>query len=77
MKVDALLGAAMVAAGVVLAVILQLYVEMEGGVTPLKLILTTPAAQMESTEEIRALGRGKMVVVLIVLSKHPVALKTF
>lgn len=77
MVVDAAVGAVMVATGVVLDVILQLYAVMAGGVAPLKLMFRTPAAQMESAEEIRAFGRGKIVIILLIVSKQPVALKTF
>jgi hypothetical protein len=76
MVVDEEVGAAMVATGVVFVVILQLYAVMAGGVAPLKLMFRTPAAQMESAEEIRALGRGNIVIILLVVSKHPVALNT-
>ena len=58
MDVDALLGAAMVAAGVVFVVILQLYVLMAGGVEPLNPRFTKPAAQIESTDAITAFGFG-------------------
>ena len=58
MVVDAEVGAEMVATGVVLVVMLQLYVLMAGGVEPLNPRFTKPAAQIESTDAIPAFGFG-------------------